>query len=181
MNSELFVENAFALTPKDILRNIQRIRKIGTSADDRRADIDYWLEDPSDPSVVFVSITGKEPQRLDLEWLDLTYGKRAYFLCQCGLRTTKLHLPLNGQEFKCRKCHNLQYQLTTFNRHSIAGRSLYKMNRLQKLSESRANMGRILYNGNYTKKFQRFLGLCERAGLESIVQGANDLMALLKG
>jgi hypothetical protein len=115
-----------------------------------------------------------------MEWEDITYGKRAYFICECGHRATKLYLPHNGHEFKCRKCHGLQYQLTTFNRYSVAGRSMYRMNRLHKLSNERAGMSRIFYNGNYTKRFERFLGLCDRAGLDHIVKGANDLKALIE-
>lgn len=170
MGNRYFVEDSFSLTPNDVIQGRQH----------GHSDISYWLDDDNDPSVVSVSMGGKEPQMLNLEWEDITYGKRAYFQCSCGLRATKLYLPLNGREFKCRKCHKLQYQLTTFNRYSVAGKVLYKMNRLQKLSESRANMGRILYNGKYTQKFERFLGLCEKAGFDSIAKGANDLKALLK-
>lgn len=169
MNTELLVENSFALTPKDILEN-----RFG------RPDINSWLEDTDDPSSITVSVAGHEPQVLNLEWDDITYGKRAYFQCSCGVRANKLYLPQRGHEFKCRKCHGLQYQLTTFNRNSVAGQSLYRMNRIQKLTASRESMGRILYNGNYTKKFERFLGLCERAGYNDIVKGANDLMTLIK-
>ena len=175
-----FVEDSFALTPKDVLRNIQRPHRIGTAADDRRDDVDYWLEHPSDVSVVMVSVGKREPQRVVMEWEVMTFGERAYFRCGCGLRVAKLLLPLNGTEFKCRKCHRLQYQLTCINRRSIAGASIYRMNRLRKLTYNRAGMSRIFYNGNYTKRFERFLGLCDRAGLDGIVRGAHDLKTLLE-
>ncbi len=170
MNTELFVENCYTLTPKDLLLGL------GT-----RADINFWAEDPDDKSDWCISVSGNEPQKIALEWRDITYGARAYFRCMCDYRATKLYLPLNGHEFKCRRCHGLQYQLTTYNRHSVAGKVLYRLNRLQKLSDSRASMGRILYNGNYTKKFERFLSLCDRAGYDSIVKGAMDLKDLIKG
>ena len=170
MNTELFVEGSFSVTPNDIIQD----RHHG------RIDIDYSHSNEEEPSIAYLSIDGKEPQMIDIEWQDITYGRRAYFLCPCGMRVSKLHLPLHGKQFKCRTCHGLQYQLTTFNRNSIAGQSLYRMNRLQKLIASRESMGRILYNGNYTKKFERFLILCDRAGYNDIVTGANSLRALIQ-
>lgn len=176
-----FVEDSFALTPRDILRNIERPRRIGTNADDRRADVNYWLDHTGDDFAALISVGKNEPQRVVMEWQEITFGERAYFRCACGLRASKLHLPLGGNEFKCRKCHKLQYQLTHINRHSVAGRALYRVNRLQKLLDQRASMGRILYKGNYSDRFERFLRMCDRAGFDSIVQGANDLKALIKG
>jgi hypothetical protein len=160
MNTELFVESTFSLAPNDVIQD----RHHG------RMDLNYWVGDGNEPAAAYVSIDGQEPQIIGIEWQDITYGKKAYFVCQCGERASKLHLPVRGKQFKCRACHGLRYQLTTFNRNSIAGQSLYRMNRLQKLIASRESMGRILYNGNYTKKFERFLGLCERAGYNDIVK-----------
>ena len=40
-------------------------------------------------------------------------------------------------------------------------------------------MSRIFYDGNYTKRFERFLGQCERAGFNTIVDGANALKQLV--
>lgn len=166
-----FVEDSFAISPNDVLQN----RYNG------RTDITCWPEDDStDPATVFVSMAGNEPQKLNLEWEEITYGNRAYFVCSCGHRASKLYLPPHGHEFKCRECHSLQYRLSSFNRHSVAGRAIYRMNRLQKLTDSRANMSRILYNGKFSKRFESFLRLCDRAGLDSIVNGANDLKALIQ-
>lgn len=171
MNTDLFVESSFSLTPNDVLQD----RHHG------RIDINYWIGDGAEPSVVFVTIDAKEPQIIGLDWQDITYGKKAYFLCSCGVRVLKLHLPLHGKEFKCRTCHGLHYELTTYNRYSIAGMKLYQLNRLNKLSNNRAGMSRIFYNGEYTKRFERFLGQCERAGFNSIVDGANALKQLVHG
>ncbi|MES2953016.1 MAG: hypothetical protein V4674_00450 [Patescibacteria group bacterium] len=156
-------------------------RKIQFATNEKQLDITCWLENASGPSLVAVSINGHAPQSLQVEWEQITYGERAYFRCDCGSRATKLYLPPNGHTFKCRNCHGLQYQLSSFNRHSVAGVALYRMNRLQKLANSRADIGRILYKGSYTKRFERFLGLCDRAGLDSIVRGANDLKTLIEG
>ncbi len=172
-----FVEDSFALTPKNALRNIQSGHEIG--AENLRTDVSIWIENPDDVSVVFISVEKQEPQRVVMEWENMTFGERAYFRCSCGLRVAKLLLPLGGKEFKCRKCHKLQYQLTRANRKSPTGIAIYRMHRLKKLADSRASMGRILYKGEYSARFTRFLRLCERAGHHNIVQGANALKALI--
>ena len=174
MNTQLFVEDAISISPKQILQN-QRINDYGNS------EITYWIDDANDPSTISLSVAGREPQTIGLDWDSITFGRRPYFQCPCGQRANKFYLPRRGTEFKCRRCHNLQYVLTSFNKHSVAGQSLYRSNRLQKLAESRANMGRVLYNGEFTKRFERFLGLCNKAGLNDVVAGANNLMALIKG
>lgn len=182
MNTALFVENSFVLTPKEVLHNLRVVMgHKDASYTKPPANVNYWLEDESDPSVVLVTVDGKEPQRITVEFEEVTFGARSYFRCDCGHKATKLYLPPCGARFACRKCHGLQYQLASFDRHSVAGRKIYRMNRLHKLSNSRASMGRIFYNGKYTKKFERFIGLCDKAGLDSIVQGANDLKTLLNG
>lgn len=178
----LFVEDSFALSTKGVLDNLDNVLEIGPSVYVKpHADVDYWLEDPLRPSVLLVSVGGQEPQRINLEWIVITFGQRAYFRCDCGSRAAKLYLPLKGKEFKCRQCHKLQYQLTRINRRSVAGRAMYRMNRLQKLSDTRVSMGRILYNGKYSERFERFLRLCDRAGFDGIVKGANELKALIQG
>lgn len=169
------------MTTKDVGRRFDRIRKIGVNSLERRPGIQYWFDDMTDPTCVFISVDGHEPQRFAWEAIEITFGERAYFRCTCNHRAAKLYLPPNGTKFLCRGCHGLQYRLSSFNRHSVAGVALYRMNRLQKLADSRASMGRILYDGKYSKRFERFLGLCDRAGLDSIVQGASDLKTLIKG
>ena len=181
MTTGLFIEDCFALNTRDVGRRPDRIRKLEINKLERRPDVNYWFDDISEPTRLFLSVDGNKPQEFVWETVELTFGERAYFRCVCGHRASKLYLPRNSMQFKCKKCHGLQYQLSSFNRYSIAGRSLYRMNRLQKLAGSRENMGRILYNGNYTKRFERFLSLCDRAGFDSIVQGANDLKTLING
>jgi hypothetical protein len=148
----------------------------------KRPDISYWLNDPADISNVTVSAAGGDPQIIYFEFVWITYGERAYFKCpSCDLVVSKLYLPKGSKEFKCRKCHGLQYYLTTFNKNSVAGRQFYKMDRLQKLAKTRESMGRIFYKGEYSKKFKRFLGLCEKAGFYEDVKSAQNLMELIKG
>jgi hypothetical protein len=181
MDNRYLVENCFFLTPRDVGRRFDRIRKLGVNNLEHRPGITYWFDDMSEPTCLFVSVDGSEPQKIDWKPVELTFGETAYFYCGCGYKARKLYLLPGGKEFKCRKCHKLKYELTVLNRNSIAGRSIYRISRLHKLANSRACMSRIFYNGNYTKRFERFLRLCERAGLDSIVKGANDLKELIKG
>ncbi len=164
-----YVEDSLTLTTRDLLQGVYK-----------SPDITYWQENDNDQSVWSISVKGNEPQEINMEWESITYGERPYFRCECGHRATKLYLPANSHEFKCRDCHNLHYQLTTFNRYSINGKKLYQLNRLNKLSNNRASMSRIFYEGKFTKRFERFLGQCEKAGFNSIVQGANDLKILMQ-
>jgi len=180
MSSGYLVEECFFLTPKDVGRRPDRIRKLGVNSLKRRPEITYWFDNMSAPSCLFVSIDGHEPQRFFWELTELTFGEREYFYCPCGHRATKLYLPPGSNEFKCRKCHNLKYELSTFNKKSVAGRSIYQINRLNKLIVSRESMDRIFYNGEYTKKFKRIIGLCEKAGLKNVVRSANNLKTLIK-
>lgn len=168
--TKYFIEDATTLTPKNLLNdNVNN-----------NLQINYWLEDEWDPSVWMVSVNNHEPQRLVIEFEAITYGERGYFKCPtCDHRGAKLYLPPNGGEFKCKDCHQMVYRLQTFNKDSVAGKTLYRMNRTQKLIEKRSSMGRILYDGVYTKKYERFLRLADSAGYTSIVKGAEQLRKLI--
>jgi len=173
------VENCYFITPKDVGSNFEQIQKNESSKLEGRNGINYWFDNISQQDWLFVSVDGHEPQKLKWEVVEITYGQKQFFFCECGRRCMKLYLLPGGDEFKCRECHNLRYALTTFNKNSPAGHKIYQMNRIQKLSEGRANMARIFYNGKFSKRFARFIRLCDRAGLQSIVQGANDLKTLI--
>jgi hypothetical protein len=182
MEKQYFVEECFVLTPRDVGYRIDRVQKIGINILEHRPEIRYWFDEDEEGSPVslFVSVDEQEPQKLKWEQMEITFGFREYFYCPCGQRSSKLYLLPNGKEFKCRECHHLKYRLSSFNKHSVAGESIYKMDRLQKLANDRASMSRIFYNGHYTKRFERFLKLCDKAGLESIVKGAYDLKTLIQ-
>ena len=169
MDTEKIVENAFSITPKDIFQN--RVYP----------GISYWVDESREGSFVFICADGHEPEKFELEYVEITFGTRAYFRCKCNSRINKLYLPENSHSFGCRRCNRLQYFLTSINKNSIAGRKLYRMNRLQKLSESRENMKKILHNGKFSKRFESYLKQCDRAGFKTIVQGAEELKALIAG
>ncbi|OGZ28562.1 MAG: hypothetical protein A2427_02350 [Candidatus Nealsonbacteria bacterium RIFOXYC1_FULL_40_7] len=180
MNTQRIIEDAFFITPKDIFQNL-KYGKSGDFGTKNRPEISFWLDDPADIFSITLGVDGHEPQTIKLEKVFITFGERAYFVCSCGLRVNKLYLPVNGDSFACRKCHKLQYFLTTFNKNSAAGRQFYKMNRIQKLVATRERMSRVLYNGEYTKRFSRFLQLCNKAGLNEVVDKAQGLMELIRG
>ncbi len=169
MNNKYLVEECFCLTPKDVTRNLTQ-----------RPDVNYWFDDIDGGTFLFISVAGHEPQKIAWELSIVEFGERAYFYCPCGHRAAKLYLPPNSHEFKCRKCHSLRYEISLINRSSMAGDSIYHMKRMQKLADIRLNMSRIFYNGKYTKRFERFLRMCSRAGLDDVVRDANALRELLK-
>ena len=146
----------------------------------KHPDIDCWLDDPGDPDILCVSVRGQEPQKLTLEWLDSTFGKRAYFNCACGYRAARLYLSPNGTQFGCRRCQNLKYRLSSLNPRSRAGQAIHRLVRAKKLIETRANMSRIFYRGKYTKRFNRFLRRCSDAGLNDVVDDARSLLEVVK-
>ncbi len=105
----------------------------------------------------------------------ITFGIRRYFVCECGAQVNKLFLPTGKKEYKCRNCYKLRYELTTINPRSIHGKLLYRTNRIIKLTNKRTELNRIFYRGRYTKRFNRFLHLCDRAGLVEVLDNAAKL------
>lgn len=170
MSKGPFVEDCFSITPTYKV-DFDRMRKLGIH-------IEYHMEAEDH---IIVTVGSNEPQRIDTEDVESTSTSRRYFHCPgCDKPIYKLYLLPNGHEFKCRKCHNLRYTLTSLNKKTSHGKMLYSMNRMDKLSKQREKMGTILYNGNYTKKFKSFLKQCTRAGYAEAVEDAKVLMEALK-
>ncbi len=176
------IENCFELSPTIVNRNYKRFRKIDAPIDERRPDINYyWNEEDGDGTSLFVTVGTSDEQKISLEEVELPFTRREYFLCpKCQKRVYKIFLLPNGHEFSCRRCHSLRYTLTTINRKTPHGKVLYQLNRLDKLSRQRMNIRTPIYRGQYTQKFQRFLRMCDRAGLHSVVEDARGLMEALK-
>ena len=57
---------------------------------------------------------------------------------------------------------------------------MYVANRTIKLANKQAGMGRIIYKGHYTKKYNRFLKLCGKAGFNNVLRDAQNLMMTIK-
>lgn len=188
MNSAYLIEGCPSLTIGSVKRDLGRCRM--KEADITGAinivhgavilTVDYWFEYIDNNAFFVISVDGHAPQRILLSEQELYFGTRNYFVCDCGKRVHKLYLPPGKAEFRCRSCYKLIYELSTINRNSTHGRLLYIANRTIKLANRRADMSRIIYKSRYTKKYKRFLRLCEKAGLNNVVKDARDLMAAIK-
>jgi hypothetical protein len=181
MDTQQILENAYSISIRDVLPQIDGAKRNHKRVGNEPPDFDYRLDDYLYPSAVFISVAGGEWETIELDWVDITFGSRPYFKCPCGARVGRLYLPKGSSFFRCRKCHQLKYFLTTINKKSIAGQKIYEMNRMQKLVESRESMRKILHNGRFSKRFESFLKQCDKAGLENIVRGAEELKSLIGG
>ncbi len=179
-----FVEDCFFLRPKDALMGLRVDKIVGkenTNTTNKPGELYLWFEeDLIDPNIVHVSVNGNEPQKLVLEYINATYGQRCYLICNCGHRVAKLHLTPHGKEFRCRVCLNLRYRISVTNSRSIAGGALHNFSRISKLMEMRERIDRIFYRGRFTKRYKRFLMLCGKAGLNSEVDRAQNLLETIK-
>ena len=177
METRNMVEDCFTITPRDVLRGLKWNEGVGTGAEDRKPELNCWVDDPSDSDVVWVSVKGQEPQELSLEWISLTYGQMAYFNCNCGYRSAKLYLPPGGAQFGCRRCLKLRYRGSIINPRSVVGQAIHKYSRMNKLADIRANISRIFYKGEYTKRYKRFLKRCSD---EALTGNAESLLNIIK-
>jgi len=174
------LENYFALNIKLLKKDLRKARRkkstegyLNILNGGKPAILDYRLEYDSEKTYLVVNF-GIEPQRIELVELELTFGTRNYFVCQCGSRANALYLK-NGI-LACWKCHKLCYQSTTINRNSKHGRFLYQQHRMIKLMNEREKMARIFYRSRYTKHFTHWLEQCSKAGLVDQVKDAEKLM-----
>ena len=144
-------------------------------------EVNFWFDDKNGENFVFALCRDNEPQEIAMTETGTTFGMKSYFVCECGYRASKLYLPPLGKrelKFKCRKCHNLRYELEMINRNSMQGRFLYKTNRMIKAINMRESLGnRIFYGGRYSKRFENFLALCDRAGLKENAEDARTMMS----
>lgn len=175
VNGRKLVEESFELSIRDVRSRWDNILKIGVNKLRERPDISFWFDE--EYTNLFISIGGQEPQKIVWEADGISYAG-PYFNCACGYRAKKLYLPPDETEFKCRKCHNLIYELSTISNKSVSGKALYKVNRMIKLANSREKIGKIFYRGGFTKRFRRFLALCDKAGLDNL--DAKDLISFIK-
>lgn len=183
MGELILVENCLIISVTDFKRAFIRIRKQEEVNDSvnipygaKKITINLWSEYRGNELYLAVAIEGLESQEILLSESDLTFGARTYFMCDCGHRSHKLYLPPNSTKFKCRKCHKLAYELTTFNHDTIQGKLFYRTNRMIKLANARAEMKRVFYKGQYTKRFKRHLDLFSRAGFGDVAEDAKKLM-----
>ncbi|MFH2144058.1 MAG: hypothetical protein ABIJ97_16655 [Bacteroidota bacterium] len=179
------VENTFALSTKLLKESLKKARAKETVEGEylnyldsgRPSALDYYIEYSIDGSTYLVVNIGVEPQRILLSEEELTFGTRTYLTCGCGQRTNALYL--KEGVFACRECHQLSYQSTTINRSSKHGKFLYKSSLAIKAMKMREGMSHIFYGSRYTKKFNNYLNLCNRAGLFNEVFEAEKLLTAI--
>jgi len=171
MNNIYYVEDSLTITPKEVFDIANN-----TSKKKMRTDIDCWYEDESD--VVSVSLNGKEPQGINIEWIDVTYGRMAYFLCNCGSRVLKLYKPSNKTEFLCRDCSNLRYRVSSFS-NSIPGRAIYHMDRINKVIKIRSTISHVFFKKEFTSRYSSFLVKCRKFGLHEVVENSLKLKEII--
>ena len=174
------IENTFALSTKLLKEDLHRARErksvegfLNTNHNGRPSVIDYHIEYEEEGTYLVVAL-GIESQRILLSEEELTFGTRSYLVCACGNRVNALYL--NKGVFACRNCQKLRYQSTTINRTSKHGQFLYQQSQILKLMSLRESISHIFYKSQYTKKFNRYLDLCGRAGLTSEISDAKELI-----
>lgn len=177
------VESCFILDTKLIKKDLRLARehKEGVSGffnmllGSIKTVADYYIEYQPEHDYLVIQYSEVE-QRVKLTESELKFGPRSWFVCDCGCRVGKLYMPQGGKEFKCRSCHNLVYELTTFDRNSKQGQFKYNFNRLIKSVNIRESMRSIFYNGTYTARFNRYLEVTEKLGLGQVKQDARELL-----
>jgi len=183
------VESCFILDSKLLKKDLKLVREhktcatgfINMSFGNVKSAADYYFEYGSEYDYLVIQY-GEMEQRIKLAESELHFGPRSWFVCECcGYRVAKLYLPPHSKEFKCRRCHKLVYELTTFNRRSKHGQIFYKTNRLIKLMNTEENIRSKLYDGKFTQRFNRFLKLSDKAGFKSNRENAEYLLSAING
>ena len=188
MNSDKIIEGTPYLSTSSIKRDFLRCRKkvenisgdVYISYGIKSVKCNYWFEYRDKSTFFVISIDGNDPQDILLSERELMCGTMSYFVCECGKQCLKLFLPLDQTKLKCRACHGLTYELSTINRSSKHGLFLYRTNRTLKLADQRAEINRIFYKSQYTKRFQRFLRLCTKAGLHKNAEDAQKFIKAIQ-
>lgn len=150
-----FVEDSAILDSKQLKSEFYKIRKKEEVNNVLRTNLGneiwYWPEYEAD-SFLVIALPNSLPQRIVLSTILLRYGERTLFRCECGYRATKLYLPRNGTEFKCRTCYKLRYKISNFNKFNKVDQLEKELQLNTKLANELARIKRPVYNGFPTKR-----------------------------
>lgn len=179
-------ESCFALSTKLLRKNLQKARNndlvdgeyINFIHNGKPSVLFYFIEHNFDGNTYLVVTFEAEPQKILLSQRELTFGTRTYLTCGCSKRTNTLYL--KNTFFACFECSSLRYKSTTINSRSDHGRMLYQQNKRLELIEMRESIPRPLYRSKWTKRFMRFVKLCDQAGLLREVKGAQITMKAIQ-
>lgn len=180
------VENCFALSTKLLKKDLQKARNqepveegyLNFRLNGRPSTLFYSIEYSFDGNTYLIINFSEEPQRILLSQRELTFGTRTYLTCGCGYKTNTLYL--KNTFFACFKCSNLRYKSTTINSNSDHGRMLQIQIKRLKLIDMRESISRPLYRSRWTKRFMRFVKLCDQAGMFNQVRDAQNTMKTIK-
>ena len=180
------VESCFVLDTKIIKKDLRLAREkkaviegyINITIGNAKSAADYHIEYGTEYDYLVMQYR-EEEQRIRLTESELTFGPRSWFICSCDRIVSKLYLPRNTNEFRCRHCNNLAYELTTLNKKSKIGQYGYITNRRLKLMNTREKIRTIIYNGKLTERINRFLKLSDKAGLASNRKDAEELLFVI--
>lgn len=159
MKYEYSVEECLSITPSQALKKFK--------LEEGSKKLDVWL-------------SGVKFQTIELEQLPITYGQMWYFNCGCGYRALKLYMTPDSDGYGCRTCKGLKYRISSINSSSVAGRAIHRLQKIEKVSMMRSNIGRVFYRGQYTEKYMRFLDQCARLGLKDAVRDAEKLKYIVE-
>ena len=182
------VETCFILDTKMIKRDLLKVRKqipgisgfFNISNGANKAVADWYIEYGTEYDYLVLQY-GEKDQMIKLAESELHFGPRSWFICDCGARVSKLYLPPQTTQFKCRHCHKLVYEITTCNRRTKQGELKYRFNRMIRLMNTRENIRSMFYNGQYTERYNRYLKFAEVLGLDDIVRDAKRLLEDING
>ncbi|MFA5932237.1 MAG: hypothetical protein WC793_02570 [Candidatus Paceibacterota bacterium] len=187
---KILKESCFALSTKLLRKNLQKARNkevvqgeyLNFIHNGKPSVLFYSTEESCDGNTYLVVDFNGEPQKILLFERELTYGTRTYLTCGCGHKTNALYLKnIPGSTFfACFKCHCLRYKSTTINSRSDHGRMLYQQSKRLALLDMRESIPRPLYRSKWTKRFQRFLKLCNQSGLFNQVRDAQKTIEMIK-
>ena len=165
------ITDCFALSTNLLKKDLKKARQnepvenefLNFRLNGRPAALDYSVEYDFSENAYLVIKFGPEPQKILLSTRELTFGIRSYLNCGCGSKVNALYL--KNTFFACRNCHHLSYPSTKLNNRSDHGRFFYQQNKRLELLDMRESISRVFYKSQYTKKFLRWLKLCNQAGL----------------
>lgn len=169
-----YIEECYILSASVIKKDLRKIRngeeisgQVPVCNENRKMQLNYWSKASKEEDHLVVSFLNSEPQEILLQAFNLRYGARSYFTCECGKRGSSLYLhPENEAEgFKCRKCLNLSYKLSSINKRSVYGPNLYQGMRMNKFFNDNKKVPRILYKGKETKTFLAYAHKMKKIGM----------------
>ena len=172
-----YVEDCYHLTPRKLKKTLGHAGAQISAIERERPDIQSWM----DEGMLCIAVGGKDPQRIEIETVANHLGTRTYLLCpMCGYRAHKLYLPPQGHNFACRTCHKLKYRLSTINKYSSIGGLMYALSHQEKLMTQRESLRSIVYNGNFTRKFQAYVKQARRHGSKEAMANIEKLTEILR-